>query len=155
MYNVQRNKYMDSSNNYLMDNNVRITFSTDRFHKDIKEEVKEQYYKYSRGLNITEYAVSDEKIYKTGLSNIGKKYNYSLDNLKYFDYGDQYYIFGTVYMTARGFITSESIGQYSDMDRINMGHISSMSLKEMIEEYGLCMGNDYKIISGPVKKRRK
>lgn len=33
-------------------------------------------------------------------------------------------------------MTSEGMGQYTDMDNINIGHVSNKSIREILAEYG-------------------
>lgn len=116
---------------------ARITFSVDRFHPSISQEVVDNYLKYSRGITLTKYAVKDEDIYQTGFANQGKDFNYQLDQLRYIlNDQDDYWVLDNLYFTANGYITSEGMGQYTDMDRINMGHISNTSISEVLAKYG-------------------
>ena len=118
------------------DEHARITFSTDRFHHPVSEEVKENYKKYAKGLRITEYGVKDEKVYKTGFATIGKDFEYQLAPVRYTLDGDAFLVIDNIYVTSTGYVTSEAMGQYTDMDNINMGHISDTSITKMLGLYG-------------------
>lgn len=131
-FNEYRNRYYFD----MLDNHVRITFSVDRFHEKISNDVKNKYYKYAKGIEFTEFTVDDKEIYKTGFSTIGKEFEYKLNDVKYGSEGIDYYIFDYLYITANGFVTSEGMGKYSDMDNINMGHISETSIEEILVKYG-------------------
>ena len=126
-------------------NHVRITFSNDRFHYPIRQEVKDSYKKMCKGARITEYAVDDKDIYKTGFANTGKNFDYKLDQINYFKDGDFYFVIGNIYITATGYMTSEGMGEYNDMDRLNMGHISDTTLQEALSKYGNPVFNTPKI----------
>ena len=137
------------------DEHARITFSIDRFHYPISKEVMDNYKKYARGIKITEKDVDDEDIYKTGFATIGKDFNYKLDQLRYCKFGDYYMVIDNMYITATGFITNEGMGQYSDMDRINMGHLSNTTLSEILATYGTPVMNAPRIVlekNGPIKR---
>lgn len=118
------------------DNHARITFSTDRFHKPVNSEVESNYHKYSKGLEITNYEVKDKNIYKTGFATFGKDFEYKLDQCRYYEEYTDYNIIDNIYITATGYITSEGMGQYTDMDKTNMGHITNTSLMEVLAKYG-------------------
>lgn len=115
---------------------ARITFSNDKYHYPIKQEVKDNYYIYSRGIRITETDMEEKDIYKTGFSTIGKDFSYKLNQLRYCKEGDFYFVINNIYITATGYMTSEGMGRYTDMDRINMGHISDTTLQEVLSKYG-------------------
>lgn len=136
---------LDSLINGNTDGHARITFSVDRFHHPIPQEVRENYQKYAKGINITEINIDDERIYKTGFATIGKDFNYKLDQLRYFKEGEYYMVIDNIYVTSKGFITSEGMGQYSDMDRINMGHIADTTVSEILATYGTPVMNTQKI----------
>lgn len=125
---------------------VRITFSTDKYHKPIKQEIKDSYQQYARGIKINEEAIEEKDIYKTGFSSIGKEFNYKLDQLRYFNDGEYCIILDNIYITATGYATSEGNGQYTDMDQINMGHIADTPLEKMLSDYGTPVFNSPKII---------
>ncbi|MBQ6282954.1 MAG: radical SAM protein [Bacilli bacterium] len=148
----------DALNSIIQDNtdeHARITFSIDRFHYPISKEVRDNYKKYARGIKITEKDVDDEDIYKTGFATIGKDFNYKLDQLRYCKDGEYYMVIDNMYITSTGFITSEGMGQYSDMDRINMGHLSNTTLSEILATYGTPVMNAPRIVlekNGPIKR---
>ena len=54
-------------------------------------------------------------------------------------------VIDNIYVTSTGFITSEGMGQYSDMDRINMGHIADTTVSEILATYGTPVMNTQKI----------
>lgn len=137
------------------DGHVRITFSIDRFHYPISQEVRDNYQKYAKGIKITEKDIDDKDIYKTGFATIGNDFNYKLDQLGYCKDGEYYMVIDNMYITATGFITSEGMGQYSDMDRINMGHLSNTTLSEILATYGTPVMNAPKIVlENDVHKKR-
>ncbi len=86
------NKYNEYKNHKNFDNYiteyVRITFSTDKYHNPIKQEIRDSYHKYARGIKITEKDIEEDDIYKTGFSTVGKKFNYKLDQLRYCKNGE-------------------------------------------------------------------
>lgn len=125
---------------------ARITFSVDKFHYPVSQEIRDNYQKYAKGLKITEISIKDEDIYKTGFSKIGKEFDYKLDQIKYYKTGDCYMVFDNIYITATGYITSEGMGQYSDMDRINMGELSNITLSKVLATYGTPVLNSPKIV---------
>ncbi len=127
------------------DGHARITFSVDRFHNPIPQEVRENYQKYAKGINITEIDIDDEDIYKTGFATIGKDFNYKIDQLSYFKEGEYYMVIDNIYVTSTGFITSEGMGQYTDMDRINIGRIADTTVSEILATYGTPVMNTQKI----------
>ena len=134
---------------------VRITFSNDRFHYPIRQEVKDNYKKMCKGARITEYAVDDKDIYKTGFANTGKNFDYKLDQINYCKDGDFYFVIGNIYITATGYMTSEGMGEYNDMDRLNMGHISDTTLQEALSKYGNPVFNTPKIDYNELDERSK
>lgn len=137
------------------DGHVRITFSIDRFHYPVSQEVRDKYPKYAKGIKITEKDIDDKDIYKTGFATIGKDFNYKLDQLRYCKEGECYMVIDNMYITSTGFITSEGMGQYSDMDRINMGHLSNTTLSEILATYGTPVMNATKIVlENDAHKRR-
>lgn len=120
-----------------LNKNVRIIFSTDKYHKYIADEVKEKYKEYSIGLNISEHAVRDEDIIKTGNANIGNKFDYSLNSIEYNQYdSESCYIWSQLYLTSKGDITSEPNGTYVDMDSKNFGNIMNLSFFDLLINYG-------------------
>ena len=150
------NEYRNKNN--LQNNNqscVRITFSNDKYHYPIKQEVKDNYYKYSRGIRFTEHDIEEKDIYKTGFSTIGKDFDYKLDQLRYCKEGDLYFVIDNIYITAKGYMTSEGMGQYTDMDRINMGHISDTTLQEALSKYGKPVFNAPKIVYPSAEEKGK
>ena len=128
------------------DGHVRITFSIDRFHYPISQEIKDKYQKYTKGIKITEKDVEDKDIYKTGFSSIGKDFNYKLGELRYCQDGEDYMVIDNIYITATGFITSEGMGQYLDMDKINMGNLSNTTLSGILAKYGTPVMRAVKIV---------
>ncbi len=119
------------------DNHVRITFSTDQFHQALDPNVENEYLEYSKGLEITKTKPFEEKnIYKTGLATVGKDFNYELATLHYCENHDSYFILDHIYLTATGYLTSEGMGQYTDMDKINMGSVFDTSIKDILINFG-------------------
>ncbi len=118
-------------------NPIRITFSIDSFHKPICSEVKELLNQYGKRFSITYFEVPDDEIIKTGNADFGLDYNYKLDIIRYSSKEDAiYFIIDLLYVTSTGFITSNGMGMYSDMDALNMGHLSSQSIGEILFNYG-------------------
>lgn len=137
------------------DKHARITFSIDKFHYPISQKVRDNYQKYAKDIKITETDVKDEDIYKTGFSTIGKEFDYKLDQLRYYNEGEYYIVFDNIYITATGFITSEGMGQYSDMDKINMGKLSNTTLSQVLATYGTpVMGTPRIVLEGDTFKIR-
>lgn len=108
---------------------------------------------YRRGIRITEKDIEEKDIYKTGFATVGKEFNYQLDQLRYYKEGENYFVL--IYITATGYATSEGMGQYSDMDQINMGHILDTPLEKMLSEYGSPIFNTPKIIYEDVKFKKR
>ncbi len=127
------------------DGHARISFSTDRFHHPIPKEVRDNYNKYCKGIVLVDKDTEDSRLFKTGFSKIGNEFNYELKPLRYFEENDYYFVVDNIYITANGYITSEGNGQYEDMDRINMGHISDTSLTKLLATYGVPKANATKI----------
>lgn len=117
----------------VTDNHARITFSIDKFHYPITDDVKSQYYQNAKGIVITEHDLEDDKILKTGNANFGKEYNYRLEPIIY---ANGNWIVTELYITAKGYITTPGDGTYSDMDKINIGHINNLNIEKMLSEYG-------------------
>lgn len=118
------------------DNHVRITFSTDEYHKSINEDVKKAYFQAATGLRITESSVPEDEVYKTGFADFGKDFEYKLVAPRYYKEKRGYWIMDVIYVTATGFLTTEGMGQYTDMDKINMGHISETNIRNILIKYG-------------------
>lgn len=151
-FNEYRNNYI---NNYLnntfkgnaymreqirknnIDENVYICFSVDKFHQKIEKDVKFAYVKNARGLkfNIISKMAEDE-IYKTGNATVGKEFKYRLNPISYYQEANYYIIPNALYITVDGNITSEVIGQFSDIDKTNLGHISKVTIKDILTNYG-------------------
>lgn len=118
-------------------NHVRITFSTDQFHQALDPNIENEYLKYSKGLKFTKTRPFEEKdIYKTGFATVGKDFNYTLAPLRYFEHHGSYLILDHIYLTATGYLTSEGMGQYTDMDKINMGSVYETSVKDILINFG-------------------
>lgn len=119
------------------DNHARITFSKDQYHKEIPSKIEELYLQESKGLKITSTPhLKEEKIYKTGNASIGKDFTYQLDQLRYYKENNIYVVFDLLYITTPGYITTEGMGTYQDMDQINMGHVSNTTIPEILADYG-------------------
>lgn len=118
------------------DRHARIIFSTDPFHFPIKEEIRKAYVDNSKGLLITDWDVSKNTIYKTGLSNIGEEYNYELIKLPYF-YSEEgkCNTFGALYLTASGYVTTNGNGSYNDMDKINFGRVDDLYIDNLLQHW--------------------
>ncbi len=131
-----KKKYIDDLIATNMDNHVRITFSTDQYHSPLDLEVAEAYRLSASHLKITENALSEDDVYKTGFADFGREFNYKLKKLRYCKEKKSYWIIDTLYVTANGYLTSQGDGQYSDMDKINMGHILDINYRDMLIKYG-------------------
>lgn len=120
------------------------------------QEVEDNYIKYTRGIILTKYAVKDEDVYQTGFATEGKEFNYQLNQLRYLlDSEDEYMVIDNLYFTATGYVTSEGMGQYTDMDKINMGHISNTSISEILAKYGTPIFRSPKITLDTYKPKQK
>lgn len=138
---IMSHKFDENCINQLIknhtDNHVRITFSTDQFHQALDPNIENEYLKYSKGLNITKTQSFEEKdIYKTGFATIGKDFNYKLETLRYSEENGSYFILDHIYLTATGYLTSEGMGQYTDMDKINMGSVYETSITDILINFG-------------------
>lgn len=135
------NSFIEYRKNYHKDSffedNVRITFSVDRFHENLQQDVEKEYLKHAKGINFTKFCVNDKYIYKTGFATFGKEFDYKLKPVKFSNEGKDCYIASFLYVTSMGYLTSEGNGKYSDMDNINMGHISEITYEEILEKYGI------------------
>lgn len=120
-----------------LNNNVIISFSQDQFHERVNRDIKLQYFNNARGLkfDVTTTMENDE-IYKTGYSTIGKKFSYQLQPIRYYQESDYYVVPDLLYITAYGDVTSEGMGQYSDMDIHNFGNVSNVSIKDILIKFG-------------------
>lgn len=138
-----REKYSDSEINELLNKgfhkveNVRITFSTDKYHKEVSEEVRDDYKRYlDPDVKITDYAVRDESLLKTGFSQIGKQFDYSKQKISYYQRDNSLNVLEMPYITVKGYIAPSGDGSYDDIDKSNMGHISETSFEEALYKYG-------------------
>lgn len=149
--NIDINKLSDINDKKILnfiktyiDRHAKITFSTDPFHFPIKEEVRKAYMDNSKGLLITDWDVSKNTIFKTGLSTIGEEYNYELIDFPYsYHDEDRCNVFGSLYLTASGYVTTNGNGSYEDMDKINCGRIEDFSMEDLLQ-YGHKFVNDNK-----------
>lgn len=119
-----------------MDNHVRITFSVNRFHEEISSEVERKYMEHGKGLKLTKFAVKEEDVKKIGFSTTEKPFEYELPLLRYGKYHDAYLVLDNIYLTAKGYLTSEGNGQYIDMDYKNLGYVSEVSVRDVLANYG-------------------
>lgn len=117
------------------DKHARITFSTDRFHAPISENIRELYAKSARGLEITNYTVRDEDIKKIGLSTFGKE----LENGKLLYTEEDVRlrtIFQMLYITAKGDIIFGGDGSYEYIDAHVLGKLNESSIFDLTEIHG-------------------
>lgn len=118
------------------DNHAIITFSTDQFHGDMEEVIKE----YQANAPEFKYYFSgpmkEEDIYKTGRSTMGIEHTYSLKPIRYYEENGVYHTFDYLYITALGNYESEGMGSYKDMDRLNMGSVFARKVEDVLVEYG-------------------
>lgn len=153
-YGIDDNKLRESIEGTINEY-ARITFSNDKYHYPIKQEVRDSYHMFGRGIRITEKDIEEGEIYKTGFATVGKEFSYKLGQLRYCKEREAYFIIDNIYITATGYVTSEGMGQYCDMDQINMGHISNTSLEKILSTYGTPVFSTPKIISEDVEIKKK
>lgn len=114
---------------------AEITFSTDRFHKAISEEIRKRYEECVEGIELTEFEVKDDNIIKSGLSNFGK--DLKSEKVSYEKINENYrIIYDYVYMTAKGNVIFGGDGSYEHIDNTVVGKVDEASLFEAIERYG-------------------
>lgn len=116
---------------------VRIAFSTDPYHQKMTAAVRKQYEKSCKNVGFEDHCVSDDRILKTGLSTFGQEYTYWLPNEIYIHrlFEPTALIQGLLYLTATGYLTSNGEGSYIDMDELNYGHITELSLDDVVQNY--------------------
>lgn len=119
-----------------MDGHARIIFSVDSYHQPVSLAIKRAYLKASRGLQFSVSYIGQEDVYQTGLATFGQKFQYHLKELGYYEDDIGYTIINNIYVTAKGNIVCDGIGTYEDMDNLNMGHLSEVSLKRVLQKYG-------------------
>jgi len=104
--------------------------------------------------NITFKTMEDEeeKIYKTGNATFGRDFDYQLDQLRYYEEKDSYVVFDLLYLTASGYITTEGMGTYQDMDQINTGHVSNVTIPEILVDYGTPIFKTKKLTRDDIKR---
>lgn len=114
---------------------AQITFSTDRFHKLITEEVRKQYSECAEGIEITNFEVKDSDIIKSGFSKNGKELK--KEDVLYKEANGNYRtIYNYVYMTAKGDILFGGDGSYQNIDNNVIGRVDEVSLFDVVETYG-------------------
>ena len=137
------------------DNHATILFSIDQFHKPIPSKVKEKYILSAEGINISEKApLEEDEIYKTGFATFGIDFEYELRKLKYVKIENNWVVMNPIYITANGNITSKGDGQYTDMDKINLGNIMNKKLYDVLAENGIPVFNSPKIELNTNHKRK-
>lgn len=135
------------------DNHARITFSKDQYHKEVPSKIEELYLQESQGLKITSTPyLEQEKIYKTGNATFGRDFDYQLDQLRYYEEKESYVVFDLLYLTASGYITTEGMGTYQDMDQINTGHVSNVTIPEILVDYGTPIFKTKKLTRDDIKR---
>lgn len=70
------------------------------------------------------------------MAKVGKEFNYKLETLRYGEENGSYFILDDIYLTATGYLTSEGMGQYTDMDTINLGSVYDSSIKDILINIG-------------------
>lgn len=120
---------------------VWITFSIDKYHQEINPVIKDLYFKEMNNCDFYDKDTNYNKIIKSGFSTIGKEFLYSLSPLYYLKENNYNVIYSHLYLTANGNLTTEGMGSYVDMDRINMGNIKETSFEEMLDKYGFSVNN--------------
>ena len=116
---------------------IQLGFSVDRFHPTVSKEVRDGYRKVIKGINGYDHTVPDEKIIKTGNATFGREFEYWLPNNCYVQhlFDENADIQGVVYLTATGYLTSNCEGTYVDMDELNYGLITEISLEDVVMNY--------------------
>lgn len=134
--------YMKLKNN----NNQRyalILFSVDEYHHSIPHKVSELY--KENGIIIKENIIfsdsSQMNIIKTGLNeSIGKDFKYTCDPMRYFIKDSIIYTIDEFYICSNGNITTNGMGSYKDMDKINFGNVETTNIFEIIKKNGRRLG---------------
>jgi len=148
---MKQRKIMENLNN-----NVIISFSQDQFHKKVERDIKLQYFKNAKGLQFDVTTTMEQaEIYKTGYANVGKKFNYQLQPVRYYQESDYYVVPDLLYITANGDVTSEGMGQYTDMDIHNFGNVEDITIKDILINYGYPTYGSKEIISDSNKNLTK
>ena len=114
---------------------ARISFSVDKYHHPIPKEVRDNYEKYAKGIELTDNNMADKKIIRTGNASFGEEFEYTLAPIMYTHNNGFCNLLDFIYVTANGLITSESKGEYIDMDIINMGSVFETNIEEIVSEY--------------------
>lgn len=115
---------------------VVIAFSNDQFHGDMRDVINEYYNNASEFKYVFKGNIKDENLYKTGRSNEGKEFVYSIEPLRYYESNDEYFIADYIYVTALGYYESNGNGSYVDMDKLNMGSVFEKSVEDILIQYG-------------------
>ncbi len=131
-FNEYKNKKLLLENKKERSDNVVIIFSTDQYHKKIKEATKNKYKENAKGLQINESGLL-EKLIKTGLSKYGDNFIYTSPTPKYDYENDVYNILDGLYITSTGNITTEGDGMYEDMDNNNLGNLKEKNLEDILK----------------------
>ena len=118
---------------------IMINFSIDKYHKKIKKEIKERYRNYSEFFEVDDYEIDDNTILKTGNSDIGVDYSYKVDPIFFTYTEDELCIYNYLYLSANGNFSTNGMGSYEDMDKLNLGNIKNNSLIDIVNKYGEAM----------------
>ena len=150
----QFNDYLNDLNCGIVLYHIDIVFSNDQFHATFNPDVEKKYRVYAKGIHFTHTGLIDEsQIHKTGYATFGKKFNYQLEDIRYWKLGldddeveimpaeiiltsNDVWVRSVLYITANGYITTTGDGAYVDMDNMNMGHISNARIEELLIKYG-------------------
>lgn len=129
--------------NLNKDYHVSVSFSTDRFHPPISNEIKELYRLQAVGLDINEKELDEGKILKTGRSTAGielvnKGCAYCSSKGITDDYKE---ILDCVHITSKGGIHLGGDGSYDYIDSNIIGKVGDVSLFDAIDEYGVSVSS--------------
>ena len=72
--------------------------------------------------------------------------------MRYYEEKDSYVVFDLLYLTASGYITTEGMGTYQDMDQINTGHVSNVTIPEILVDYGTPIFKTKKLTRDDIKR---
>ena len=137
MYSDLEERILNDQLEINTDEHARVTFSTDQFHRPIKPEVIEIYHREGKGIRFTETGEKKEQyINQAGYSNNGKEIDYLESVVIMPDGKNSLLISGTIYVTATGHYAVGGDGEYTKMDEINCGHITDVTIHNVIANFG-------------------
>ena len=123
------NELYDENNSNLA---VSITFSDDQYH-DNKDSVIEKYKIYKDKINFRRTGtldILDDEVLLSGRAKdifFGRYFEFKNEPINIIKVDDNYILNNNFYITAKGDITTEGDGSYSDMDINNFGQLSENS----------------------------